>query len=142
VSAKNAFAAAIAALTDSSLALQKTEEIVEDPDLEKLVRNMRDRRENSLRELREMGLVADLRADDVDGSGTEKLRRTWMEIKSKVTDEAAVLKVLVDEEHDAADNLKASRGHALPTTVDNVVGSAVVQIEDDLEILRQTHTKL
>jgi len=58
-----------------------------------------------------------------------------------VTDSAAVLKTLIDEEEDAADDLKEARG-TLPSALDNVVGAAVVQIEDDIETLRQAHSKL
>lgn len=141
-SARQAFEGAVVALTNSSLALQKSEEIVEDPELKGILRDIRDRRHNSLRKLREIGLAASLRAGDVDTSGTETLRRTWMTIKSKVTSSAAVLKVLIDEEDDAVDNLKEARSHTLPTAVDDVVGSAIVQIEDDVEVLRKAHTKL
>jgi isopentenyl diphosphate isomerase/L-lactate dehydrogenase-like FMN-dependent dehydrogenase len=142
LSVKNAFAGAVVALTDSSLALQKSEEVIEDPELKATLLDMRDRRHNSLREVREMGIAASLRADDVDTSGTETLRRTWMTIKSRVTDSAAVLKVLIDEEENTAGNLKAARSHTLPTAVDNVVGSAIVQIEDDINVLRKAHSKL
>jgi len=142
LSARSAFERVIIALNDSSLALQKTEEIIEDPDLKAMLQDIRDRRQNSLREIREMGLAASLRADNLDASGTEKLRRIWMTIKSKLTDSAEVLKVLIDEEESAAEDLKESRAHTLPTAVDNVVGSAVARIEDDVQTLREAHSKL
>jgi hypothetical protein len=106
------------------------------------LKDIRDRRQNSLREERKMGLAASLRADDIDAGGTEKLRRIWMTIKSKLTDSAEVLKVLIDEEEAAADDLNELRGHSLPNAVDSVVGSAVARIENDIETLRDAHSKL
>jgi len=142
LSTKSAFTEVAVALTDSSLALQRAEEVIEGSDLKAMVRGFRDRRHDSLRELREVGLAAGLRADGIPASGTEKLRRTWMTLKSKLAENASVLKVLIDEEEDAAGTLKEFRGRNLPSAVDNVVGSAIVQIENDIEILSETHSKL
>ena len=76
-----------------------------------------------------------LRADDVDPSGTEKLRRTWMNLKSKVADDAAVIKVVADGEADAGDKLKDSRNPKLPSAISNAIGSAIEDIENDLSLL-------
>ena len=135
LSTQMAFTEAATALTDSVLTLDKVISLVDDIDAETLLRIFRERRRRAQRKLTELGMTNGFRADDVDASSTEELRRTWMALKSKVADTPSILKVFVDEEHRSIEKLAGARNRGLPPVIESALSSTISEMEHNLELL-------
>jgi len=133
--AKRAFVEAGTALTDSALSLESAVDAVENIDVETLLRVFKERRMKAKRELVDVGLTNGFRIDGVDPTKTEELRRTWMTLKAKVADDQAVIATLTAGERDAIERLEAATDRGLPAEVESILGSAIDEILNNLELL-------
>lgn len=133
--AKRAFAEAAMALTDSALALDHAVDLVETIDTETLLRVFKNRRTRAKEELIDRGLANGFRLDKMDTGGTEQPRQMWKSLKDREADDRVVLSTVIAGESDTIETLEESRNSGLPPAVENVVGSAIEEIRNNLTLL-------
>jgi acetyl-CoA acetyltransferase len=135
LTSQDEFEAVITAVTDSVLSLDKAIALVDDVDVETLLRVFRERRRQSKRALIDVGLTTGFRAEHVEASGSEKMRRAWMELKSKVADSDSVVGVLLRGEEATLEELDNSLGKGLPEAVEYHIRSTAAEMRSNLDLL-------
>ena len=132
---KQAFEQASSALVDSIRTLDSARDLLDGQEKKDELLELSHSRQRFRRALIDTGLSAGLPIDDVEARGIEKARRAWMALKSSLTTDSAVLKVVVDEERDAMKRLENAIELGLPEPVERAARSAVADVSDGIDKL-------
>lgn len=141
-SAKRAFEDAATSLTDSIFALNDGRELVDNTNAESALADLLETRRTHKRQLYDHASSAGYPVDGIGTRTSETLRRAWLALKSALTNDAGILKVVIDEERDAMQRLESATGSGLPEAIDRTLESAIADIQHGITRLEDLESTL